>query len=128
MPDPAGATEGGGPGATSMGIDPKVAGLLAYLLGLISGLIIFLVEKEHQEVRYHAAQSIIVSAALILLNIVVGVVSVVPVIGWLVGLLGSLVLGLGGVVLWIYLMVQGYQLNHVRLPVAGEMAEQWVHT
>lgn len=109
-----------------MGIDPKLAGLLAYLLGVISGLIIFLIEKNHQEVRYHAAQSIIVSVALIAANIVVGIVSLVPVLGWIVGLLGSLVLGLGGLVLWLYLMIQGYQLNHVRLPVAGDMAEQWV--
>lgn len=120
------AAAAGGSGATSMGIDPKLAGLLAYLLGVISGLVIFLVEKKHQEVRYHAAQSIIVSVALIAANIVVGVLSVVPVLGVIIGILGYLVLGLGGLALWIYLMIQGYQLNHVRLPVAGQMAEQWV--
>lgn len=128
MSDPAGPTGAEEPASTSMGIDPKIAGLLTYLLGLISGLIIFLVEKKHQEVRYHAAQSIIVSGALIVLNIAVGIVSALPVIGWLIAILGYLVLGLGGFVLWIYLLVQGYQLNHVRLPVAGEMAEQWVRS
>lgn len=128
MAEPAEPTGAGDPAATSMGIDPRIAGLLAYLLGVISGLIIFLIEKEHQEVRYHAAQSIIVSVALIVLNIAVGIVSALPVIGWVITILGSLVLGLGGFVLWIYLMVQGYQLNHVRLPVAGEMAEQWVRS
>lgn len=128
MAEPAEPTGAGDPAATSMGIDPRIAGLLAYLLGVISGLIIFLIEKEHQEVRYHAAQSIIVSVALIVLNIAVGIVSALPVIGVVITILGSLVLGLGGFVLWIYLMVQGYQLNHVRLPVAGEMAEQWVRS
>lgn len=127
MSDASQAPAGNG-GTTSMGIDPKLAGLLAYLLGVISGLVIFLIEKEHQEVRYHAAQSIIVSVALIVANIVVGIVSVVPVLGALVAILGYLVLGLGGVALWIYLMIQGYQLNHVRLPVAGDMAEQWVRS
>lgn len=120
------AAAAGGSDATSMGIDPKLAGLLAYLLGVISGLVIFLVEKKHQEVRYHAAQSIIVSVALIAANIVVGILSVVPVLGLIISILGYLVLGLGGLALWIYLMIQGYQLNHVRLPVAGDLAEQWV--
>lgn len=128
MSDTPGAAAAGEGGTTSMGIDPKLAGLLAYLLGVISGLIIFLIEKEHQEVRYHAAQSIIVSVALIAANIAVGIISIVPVVGWIIGLVGSLVLGLGGLALWIYLMIQGYQLNHVRLPVAGDMAEQWVRS
>lgn len=128
MTDSPDAAAAGGSGATSMGIDPKLAGLLAYLLGVISGLVIFLVEKQHQEVRYHAAQSIIVSVALIAANIVVGILSVVPVLGLIISILGYLVLGLGGLALWIYLMIQGYQLNHVRLPVAGDLAEQWVRS
>lgn len=37
---------------------------------------------------------------------------------------GSL-LGLVSFVLWVYLSIQGYSLNHVKLPVAGDIAEQW---
>lgn len=114
----------GDAGATSMGIDPHLAGLLAYLVGLVSGLVIYLIEKDNREVRYHAAQSIIVAAAFIVAYVALGIISVIPVIG-LISIVGYLVLGLGGLALWIYLLIQGYQLNHVKLPIAGDMAEQW---
>lgn len=109
---------------TSTGLDPKVAGLLAYLLGWVSGLVLYLVEKEHREVRFHAAQSILVSVALIALYIPLMILGFIPVIGLIAWVL-SLLLGLAGFALWVYLLVQGFNLNHVRLPVVGAMAEQW---
>lgn len=125
MTEPSETAGAGDAATTSMGIDPQLAGLLAYLLGVVSGLVIFLVEKQHQEVRYHAAQSIIVSVALIVVNIALSIVGAIPVIGWIT-LIAMPLIGLGALILWIYLLVQGYQLNHVRLPWAGELAEQWV--
>jgi uncharacterized membrane protein len=109
---------------TSTGLDPKLAGLLTYAFGWVTGLIFLLLEKEHREVRYHAAQSILVSLVLIGVYVALSVVAMVPVIG-LLALLGYVVVGLGGVALWVYLLIQGYQLNHVRLPVVGAVAEQW---
>jgi uncharacterized membrane protein len=121
LPPSAGGTAATG---TSTGLDPKIAGLLTYLFGWVTGLIFFLIEKEHREVRFHAAQSILVSLVLIGVYMVLSVVAMVPVIG-LLALLGYAVVGLGGFVLWVYLLIQGYNLNHVRLPVLGAMAEQW---
>lgn len=117
----------GGDGAaatTSTGLDPKVGSLLAYALGWVSGLILLLLEKEHREVRFHAAQSILVSLVLIGLYIVMSVVAWIPVIG-LLAILGYVAIGLAGFALWIFLMIQGYQQRHVRLPVIGAIAEQW---
>jgi uncharacterized membrane protein len=105
---------------TSLGVDANLLGLLAYLLGLVSGLVILLLEKRHAEVRFHAAQSIVVSVALIVLGIVSGALMFLPVIG----LLASTVLWVGSLVLWVYLLVQGYRLNHVELPVLGRFAVQ----
>lgn len=121
-PEPAGEPTGA---TTSTGLDPKVAGLLAYLVGWVSGLILYLVEKDHTEVRFHAAQSVLVSIAFIGLYIVLSIVSLIPFLGWLIGLLGTAVVALAGFALWIYLLIQGYNLKHVRLPVVGSMAEQW---
>jgi uncharacterized membrane protein len=120
---PHAATSGTATG-TSTGLDPKVAGLLSYLFGWVTGLIFFLIEKEHREVRFHAAQSILVSLVLIGAYLALGAVAMIPVIG-LLALLGYAAVGLGGFVLWVYLLVQGYHLNHVRLPVIGAMAEDW---
>jgi uncharacterized membrane protein len=123
-PDPATPGPASSPHGTSTGLDPKVAGLLTYLAGWISGLILYLVEKEHREVRFHAAQSILLSVALLAVWIVLSVLTMIPVLGLIFGLFGIL-LGLASVGLWIYLMIQGYNLKHVRLPVIGEMAERW---
>jgi uncharacterized membrane protein len=115
--------EGSAATDTSTGLDPKVAGLLTYLFGWVTGLVFFLIEKEHREVRFHAAQSILLSVTLIGAYLALGIVMMIPVIGVL-ALIGYAVLGLGGFVLWVYLLVQGYHLNHVRLPVLGEIAER----
>jgi uncharacterized membrane protein len=124
VPPHAAAAANGTATGTSTGLDPKVAGLLSYLFGWVTGLIFFLIEKEHREVRFHAAQSILVSLVLIGMYLALGVVAMIPVIG-LLALLGYAAVGLAGFVLWVYLMIQGYQLNHVRLPVIGAMAEDW---
>lgn len=109
---------------TSTGLDPKIAGLLAYLVGWVSGLVLFLVEKEHLEVRFHAAQSILLSIAFAVVYVVLTILGFIPILGFVFWLV-SLLVGLAGFGLWIYLLVQGYNLTHVRLPVVGRMAEQW---
>jgi len=41
-------------GKTSTGIQPNVAALLSYVLGVITGIIFYLLEKENKFVRFHA--------------------------------------------------------------------------
>lgn len=109
--------------------------MLSYLLfGWIGGLIMYFTQK-HPEVRFHAAQSILVFAPLHVLSIVLAFVSggglffAVGGFGFggiraLFGLVYLLV-SLGSFILWIFLSIQGYQLKHLKLPVVGDMAEQW---
>ena len=60
-------------GKTSTGIQANVAGLLSYVLGWLTGLIFFLIEKENKFVRFHAAQSLVVFGALTVLQIAIGI-------------------------------------------------------
>ena len=110
----------GGPpaGQTSMGMDPKVASLLAYMFGWISGLIFFLMEKTNREVRFHAAQSLLMAGAFTILYYLI----VFLPLGFLDWILLS-ILGIGGLVLWIVMMIKGYNLEHFKLPVIGDIAE-----
>lgn len=115
------------------GMDPNVAGFLCYLAGWITGLIFFLIEKEDNYVRFHAMQSILFSAALFVLYIVLAiaqtVLSFIPYIGWIVSLiltLGWAVIGIGAFVFWIMLMVKAYQGERYKLPVIGDMAEKYI--
>ncbi len=122
----------GGAGAGGAGLQPNVAGLLCYLLGWITGLIFLLIEKENRFVRFHAAQSILFSLGLgvlwIALAIFFGILSIIPgirVLGALLSFLAYAVLGIGGLVLWILLMVRAYQGQRWELPVVGAMAARW---
>jgi uncharacterized membrane protein len=122
MTDHDAAPEGGADTGTSLGLDPHLAGLLAYLFGIVSGALILILEKRHPEVRFHAAQSIVASIAIIVLSFVSGVLVFIPILGALI----SLVIWLGSVVLWIYLLIQGFRLNHVELPFIGAYAVKLV--
>lgn len=118
------------PDATSVGIAPNVAGALAYVLGPITGVAFYLLEKDSRFVRYHAAQSITVGVALIALSIALSILSTVlafvPVLGWIVALLLSLGLGVLGFVLWLMLMWKAYNGAEWEAPVAGPMARKLV--
>jgi uncharacterized membrane protein len=102
---------------TSTGMNQNVAGLLCYLVGWITGLIFFLIEKDNKFVRFHAMQSIITFGGLTMLFILLGFI---PFLGWLL----FPILGIVQLVLWILLMVKAYQGELFKLPVIGDLAEK----
>lgn len=104
-------------GKTSTGMQPNIAALLSYLLGFVTGIVFYLIEKENKFVRFHAMQSIVVFGSLFVLGIIV---SVLPGIG----LLLSPIIWIVEIVLWIILMIQAYQGEKFKLPVAGDIAEK----
>jgi uncharacterized membrane protein len=108
----------------------NVAALLSYVLGWITGLIFYLIDKR-PFVRFHAAQSIVTFGGLHIIRIVLGIAFGVgwwfggP-MGW--GTLGAgaalfTVLGLLTFILWILCMVKAYQGVRFKLPLAGDVAE-----
>lgn len=103
---------------SSTGLPENIAGLMCYLLGWISGLIFYLIEKQSDFVKYHATQSLIVFGTLTLASIALGVV---PFIG---GLLAPL-LSLLTFALWIILMIKAFQHTRYKLPWAGDLAEKY---
>ena len=103
---------------TSLGLDKNITALLSYLVGWISGLIILLLEKDNAYVRFHAMQSIIVFGGLTLLSILLGTMLIFFV--FLIPLLN-----VAGVVLWILLMVKAYRGMYFKLPIVGDLAENW---
>ncbi len=102
---------------SSTGMSENLAALLSYGLGFITGIIFFVIEKESKFVKFHAMQSILVSAALMVLSFVLGFI---PFIGWL----ALILLGPVSFVLWIILMVKAYKYVWFKLPVVGDIAEK----
>ena len=104
-------------GKTSLGMEANVAALLSYLLGFITGIIFYVLEKENKFVRFHAMQSIVTFGALFVLAVVIGLI---PSLGWaLVNLIWIV-----QIVLWIILMLKAYQGELFKLPIAGDIAEK----
>ena len=104
-------------GNTSTGMQPNLAALLSYLVGPITGIIFYLIEKENKFVRFHAMQSIVVFGFLWVLN---AVLAIIPVIGWAIMPIVAVV----SLILWIVLMIKAYQGEYFKLPIAGDIAEK----
>jgi uncharacterized membrane protein len=113
---------------SSTGLAPNVAGALAYVLGAITGVVFFVIEKENRFVRFHAAQSIAVSLLFIVvsigLSVLSGVLVFVPILGWIVAFLLSVGLAVAAFVLWVLLMWRAYQGREWEAPIAGGIARK----
>jgi uncharacterized membrane protein len=106
----------------------NVAGFLCYLVGWITGLIFFLVDKRPY-VRFHAAQSIVVFGGLHILYFIFGAFLGFSLFagGWSGFSFGWVLYGLLDLVsfiLWILLMVKAYQGERFRVPIAADLAEK----
>ncbi len=101
---------------TSSGMQQNVAGLLCYLLWWVTGIIFLVIEKENKVVRFHAWQSIFTFAPITIIQIIL---SFIPFIGWILGIL----VWIGSVILWAILMYNAYQGKMVKIPIAGNLAE-----
>lgn len=108
---------GSGPAGTAIGLNENLAGSLAYLFGFVTGILLLIVEKENRFVRFHALQSILLSIAFITVFTVLGML---PVIGWLSGVILTPI----GLVLWIILMLNASNGKFSKVFYIGQFAEK----
>ena len=116
---------------TGAGMAPNLAGALSYVLGIITGVVFLMMEKD-RFVRFHAYQSILLSVAWVVFwvafNILSAILWRIPFLGFLaaiIGILLSLVLGLGMLLLVIVLIIKAYQGQRWKLPFIGDIAERY---
>jgi uncharacterized membrane protein len=111
------------------GMEENVAGLLAYLVGWVTGLIFLLIDKR-PFVKFHAAQSIAVNIAIIPCWIVLWIIEFmlahIPFIGFL-GLIMFPIFGLAIFGLWIFLMYKAYSHEMFKVPIIGNLVEGMVN-
>jgi len=90
----------------------NIMAALAYLLGFVSGVIIYLIEKDKPDksryVMFHAVQAII-------LGVVLSIILIVPFIGQLVVFITLIVM-----------MYKAYTGEEYHLPVIGDYAEKYI--
>lgn len=105
--------------STSTGLQPNIAGLLCYVGGWVSGIILLVLERKNRWVRFHAVQSIVVFGTITIAGIILGWIPIVEgAFSWIISVIG--------LILWVILMVKAYNGERYKLPVAGDIAESIV--
>ncbi len=121
MTNPSAQPSGGNNGGS--GLAPNIASLLCYICVPIIAIIFLVIEKENRDVRFHAWQSIFLTIAFFAIYIVLWILLLIPVIKYL-GMILLAIVGLGGLALWILLLIKAYQGERWQIPVIGEYAEK----
>jgi len=117
-----------GNGSAAGGLTSNVGGALSYLVGLVTGIIFLVLEPYKRDlfVRFHAFQSILYNALIIVFGILwsnIVVMSVVT-LGFLFSifsLIGTLAY-LGFFVYWLFLMYKAYNKETYKIPLLGDWA------
>lgn len=115
---------------TRSSLSLNTGALLSYVLGWLTGIIFFLIDKRPY-VRFHAAQSIITFGGLQIIKSILGMALGV---GWWTGGFRHvrhagpawplmILISIVSLVLWIILMVKAYRGQRYKLPLAGDLAE-----
>jgi uncharacterized membrane protein len=115
--------------AANTGLNANAAGALAYLAGIITGILFLVIEpyKSDRVVRFHAFQSIFFNVAWTALWIawmIAGLVlgAITKGLFFFLQLPIDLLLMVGGFALWAFLMFSAYQGKTTRLPIIGALA------
>jgi uncharacterized membrane protein len=119
-------------GEGTSGLAENVAGALCYALWWITGLI-FLFTDKRPSVKFHAAQSIVVGVGITIAYIIIGQMFAVSIMmgglgaGWTLGYTLHMLLQLGSLILWIFLMFKAYQGERFRVPIAANIADSFAN-
>lgn len=97
--------------------------ILSYL-GILA-LIPLLVEKDDQEVQWHAKHGLILLATWIVVSIALIVLSAVPIIGQILGCAVGPLLWIAILVVHIICIVKGVGGERFKLPFVSDFVDQW---
>jgi uncharacterized membrane protein len=106
------------------GLQPNVAAGLAWVLGIIGGLIMLFGGGTNKFVKWAAAQSVALWGSYFILLVVMNMAIVFVHVLALVFLPLSMLIGLVAFVAWIYTSIMGFQGKDIRLPVIAGLAQQ----
>jgi uncharacterized membrane protein len=105
------------PLAASSGLSDNAAGALAYVT--IIPAIIFLVMEPYNRnpfIKFHAWQNLF----LCIFMFVLGVIGVIPILGWIVLFLGMIV----AFIFWLLAILSAYKGGMYKIPIIGNIAEK----
>jgi len=105
------------PSDTPFGLQPNVAAGLAYLFGIIGGIVMLVGGGTNTFVKWAAAQSITLWGVYIVLEFaLMFLTGIVHILGLILPLIGLL-----WFVLWLWTMITAFQGKEVRVPVIADL-------
>ncbi len=100
-------------------LEPNVEAALSYLLSPITGVVVFMLEKENKFVRFHALQSIFFGIAVFIAwNIAVMTTPI------LIGVLLTPIVSIGSFILWLMLIWKAYNNEEWEIPYLGKLVRE----
>lgn len=125
VPPPSGASS-----PQAAGLAQNAAAALCYLIGFITGIIFLVLEPYNRDpvVKFHAWQSILFNIAWVVFwigfSIISGILSSISSALSLILFPISLLISLGGFILWLLLMWKAYNGQLFMLPIVGPLAKK----
>lgn len=110
------------PYPATLSLRPNVRVVVCYLPGGVGALVVLLLEYRDSEVRFHAVQSLLFSAAVAAALVTLTAVSWAPMLS-LLAYAATVFVWMVALAVWASLMVSACQSKRVRLPVIGRLAE-----
>jgi len=98
------------------GYGANLVAALSYLVGFVTGIIVLLAEKENKFVRFHAMQSTLFFAGVVVIDLFL---QVIPLLGFLVVIF---VIIPASAIVWLLMMYKAYQGEEYKLPLIGQWA------
>jgi uncharacterized membrane protein len=115
----------------AFGLDENIAAALSYIITFLVPVLLLVKEEDNEFVRFHAAQSIVFTVALVVgmvgINILTMFLSFIPVVGGILGLVVGLLVNvvyLGAMLGFLFLAYKAYNGEHYVLPVIGQYADE----
>jgi uncharacterized membrane protein len=100
------------------GLSENAAGAIAYIT-FIPAILFLAMEPYNRSsfVRFHSWQSVFFGIAVIVVDLILGII---PIIGWII----APILSLGFLIVWIIVLMKASRGERYKLPFIGNLAEQ----
>lgn len=95
----------------------NLLGAVAYFGFFATGIILLLIERDNEYVRFHAMQSTILFGGIFIMN---AGVAFFPPLGWIIGYFLFLI----AFIFWVVLMWKAFTGERYKVPYVGDLAEQ----
>lgn len=97
--------------------DGKAFAFLGVFLTVIGFIIVILAKKDNKYAMYYAKQGLVLFIA----YVIIWIIGMIPVLGWIVAILGSILL----LILWIIGIAYSLSGEMKPIPIVGEFANKF---